>query len=979
MKVIKTPTGIVSVDELTKIITEDEYNKLSIKGDRLYLITDNDRKNIISIIKNGIVLNVASNKMKFTPSGALTKNTVQDAIIENDTHIRQLKEDLSNFKNNTSNPHKVTKAQIGLGDVDNTSDVNKPVSQSQQTAIDTAKNYVVTKLNNHINSASHISISERTKWNNYYNSISSINNTIGNTDISKINYTITGAISALNISLQDKISKNSFTTHINNTNIHASIAEKNKWNSKADKNDISIHTKNTNIHITADERTRWNNKADKNTLNTVSSSLNNNDLISVISENIPKLSSLNDFSAKRSYVGSAVITDKNWYNIISVRHRNGQSDGPNYGMQIYSTLTTNGSLIYRQQIAKQWQKERLIFDSQNYTNFTNTLIDFTNLKNSHTSLTKSLSTHTSDKNLHITTAERTVWNSKADSNTVNTIRDSYVLTYKDLQVNALGDMQDIRSYIGSAYSKSSKAWYNIINVRHRNGSGGSYNKYGMQIYSTLTTKGSLMYRQLINGIITDDTILDSRNYKSFCTPTNIGAAPSVHSHKEYFSNQIMRAANTVLSAPNGTNGTALFRKLVAADIPSLPTTKISGLGKAATKNIKTLTTPGPSGWKNAATDQQYVPDMSFIAYWNGAYNSGGNSNLSYCNKGAFGTAATKNIGDFAASNHAHSYLPLSGGNMTGNISFGTKGFIGLSGNDCAGLSKHNNIVFKSWYGISFSTTLQNTSCTSVPAVSINCRSGELYTRSVIYEGGTALSNKYQAKGNYAPSSHATNKVSHITAAERTAWNAKANQSSLTSHAGNTTIHITAAERNKWNNNSLGDGKITFTSGDNTNATSWTEVTKISSGETHTSILSKLTTMIKNIRYLYKLIGKQDISFLGDGTITGNINRVSYRVNRGEGESKIFIGTSVIHVNRGNDFLVLSASRVNRIINEPNASSYIVTMFAYNGDANSQSTPGLWIYKKSGDFRAKTSATVSAGLFRVDWVMLASTKNANDYL
>lgn len=979
MKVIKTPTGIVSVDELTKIITEDEYNKLSIKGDRLYLITDNDRKNIISIIKNGIVLNVASNKMKFTPSGALTKNTVQDAIIENDTHIRQLKEDLSNFKNNTSNPHKVTKAQIGLGDVDNTSDVNKPVSQSQQTAIDTAKNYVVTKLNNHINSASHISISERTKWNNYYNSISSINNTIGNTDISKINSTITGAISALNISLQDKISKNSFTTHINNTNIHVSIAEKNKWNSKADKNDISIHTKNTNIHITVDERTRWNNKADKNTLNTISSNLNNNDLISVISENIPKLSSLNDFSAKRSYVGSAVITDKNWYNIISVRHRNGQSDGPNYGMQIYSTLTTNGSLIYRQQIAKQWQKERLIFDSQNYTNFTNTLIDFTNLKNSHTSLTKSLSTHTSDKNLHITTAERTAWNSKADSSTVNTIRDSYVLTYKDLQVNALGDMQDIRSYIGSAYSKSSKAWYNIINVRHRNGSGGSYNKYGMQIYSTLTTKGSLMYRQLINGTITDDTILDSRNYKSFCTPTNIGAAPSVHSHKEYFSNQIMRAANTVLSAPNGTNGTALFRKLVAADIPPLPTTKISGLGKVATKNIKTLTTPGPSGWKNAATDQQYVPDMSFIAYWNGAYNSGGNSNLAYCNKGAFGTAATKNIGDFAASNHTHSYLPLSGGNMTGNISFGTKGFIGLSGNDCAGLSKHNNIVFKSWYGISFSTTLQNTSCTSVPAVSINCRSGELYTRSVIYEGGTALSNKYQAKGNYAPSSHATNKVSHITAAERTAWNAKANQSSLTSHAGNTTIHITAAERNKWNNNSLGDGKITFTSGDNTNATSWTEVTKISSGETHTSILSKLTTMIKNIRYLYKLIGKQDISFLGDGTITGNINRVSYRVNRGEGESKIFIGTSVIHVNRGDDFLVLSASRVNRIINEPNASSYIVTMFAYNGDANSQSTPGLWIYKKSGDFRAKTSATILSGLFRVDWVMLASTKNANDYL
>ena len=977
MKVIKTPTGIVYVDELTKIITEDEYNKLSIKGDRLYLITDNDRKNIISIIKNGIVLNVASNKIKFAPSGTLTKDTVQDAIIENDTHIRQLKEDLSNFKNNTSNPHKVTKAQIGLSDVDNTSDINKPVSQSQQTAIDSAKNYALTKLNNHINNTSHISIYERTKWNNYYNSIFSINNTIGNTDISKINSTITGAISALNISLQDKISKNSFTTHINDTNIHVSTEEKNKWNSKADKDDISIHSKNIDIHITADERTRWNNKADKNTLNTVSSSLNNNDLISVISENIPKLSSLNDFSAKRSYVGSAVVNDKNWYNIISVRHRNGQSDGANYGMQIYSTLTTNGSLIYRQQIAKEWQKERLILDSLNYTNFTNTLTDFNNLKNSYTSLNKSLSTHTSDKNLHITTAERTAWNSKADSSTVNTIKDSYVLTHKDLQVNTLGDMQDIRSYVGSAYSKSSKAWYNIINVRHRNGSGGSYNKYGMQIYSTLTTKGSLMYRQLINGTVTDDTILDSRNYKSFCTPTNIGAAPSVHSHKEYFSNQIMRAANTVLSAPNGTNGTAVFRKLVAADIPSLPTTKISGLGKAATKNIKTLTTPGPSGWKNAATDQQYVPDMAFIAYWNGAYNSGGNSNLSYCNKGAFGTAATKNISDFAASNHTHSYLPLSGGNMTGNISFGTKGFIGLSGNDCAGLSKHNNIVFKSWYGISFSTTLQNTSCTSVPAVSINCRSGELYTRSVIYEGGTALSNKYQAKGNYAPLSHTTDKVSHITAAERNAWNSKANQSSLTSHAGNTTIHITAAERQKWNNNSLGDGKVAFTSGDNTNATTWTNVAKLSSGETHSGLLNKISTMIKNIRFLYKLIGTTDISKMGDGTITGNISKFVNCINRGQGDTRIFIGTSVVSVGRTNDFLIMPAARVNRILGA-NAANYVVNMFVHNGDANAQWVPGLWVYQKSGDFRGKASATLNSGAYRVNWVLMASTKNASDF-
>jgi len=36
----------------------------------------------------------------------------------------------------TDNPHAVTKAQVGLGNVDNTSDANKPVSTSQQAALD---------------------------------------------------------------------------------------------------------------------------------------------------------------------------------------------------------------------------------------------------------------------------------------------------------------------------------------------------------------------------------------------------------------------------------------------------------------------------------------------------------------------------------------------------------------------------------------------------------------------------------------------------------------------------------------------------------------------------------------------------------------------------------------------------------------------------------------------------------------------------
>lgn len=38
--------------------------------------------------------------------------------------------------NDLANPHQVTKSQVGLGNVDNTSDVNKPVSLAQQTELD---------------------------------------------------------------------------------------------------------------------------------------------------------------------------------------------------------------------------------------------------------------------------------------------------------------------------------------------------------------------------------------------------------------------------------------------------------------------------------------------------------------------------------------------------------------------------------------------------------------------------------------------------------------------------------------------------------------------------------------------------------------------------------------------------------------------------------------------------------------------------
>lgn len=64
-------------------------------------------------------------------SGATTTNIGQ--IATNTTTI-------SNHIGNTSNPHQVTKAQVGLGNVDNTSDLAKPISTATQTALNAKAN-----------------------------------------------------------------------------------------------------------------------------------------------------------------------------------------------------------------------------------------------------------------------------------------------------------------------------------------------------------------------------------------------------------------------------------------------------------------------------------------------------------------------------------------------------------------------------------------------------------------------------------------------------------------------------------------------------------------------------------------------------------------------------------------------------------------------------------------------------------------------
>ena len=64
-------------------------------------------------------------------------DSILGAFSKVQAQITALVTTVTSHLSNTSNPHGVTKAQVGLGSVDNTSDANKPVSAAQQTALNT--------------------------------------------------------------------------------------------------------------------------------------------------------------------------------------------------------------------------------------------------------------------------------------------------------------------------------------------------------------------------------------------------------------------------------------------------------------------------------------------------------------------------------------------------------------------------------------------------------------------------------------------------------------------------------------------------------------------------------------------------------------------------------------------------------------------------------------------------------------------------
>lgn len=97
------------------------------------VIAENNR-----VTKEGQRLTAENNRV--TAEG--NRVTAENERVTAETNRAAALQELVAHKASTNNPHGVTKTQVGLGNVDNTSDVNKPVSTAVQTALNLKANKV---------------------------------------------------------------------------------------------------------------------------------------------------------------------------------------------------------------------------------------------------------------------------------------------------------------------------------------------------------------------------------------------------------------------------------------------------------------------------------------------------------------------------------------------------------------------------------------------------------------------------------------------------------------------------------------------------------------------------------------------------------------------------------------------------------------------------------------------------------------------
>jgi hypothetical protein len=101
------------------------------------VMTAADKKNLDNTVTG--LANEITNRTNAINSLRTELKTYIDEAVGTDTDLTALETKVNQHIANKSNPHGVTKAQVGLGNANNTSDANKPVSTAQAYAIADAK------------------------------------------------------------------------------------------------------------------------------------------------------------------------------------------------------------------------------------------------------------------------------------------------------------------------------------------------------------------------------------------------------------------------------------------------------------------------------------------------------------------------------------------------------------------------------------------------------------------------------------------------------------------------------------------------------------------------------------------------------------------------------------------------------------------------------------------------------------------------
>ena len=173
------------------------------------------------------------------------------------------KESLNEHILSKNNPHGITKSQLGLSNVNNTSDIDKPVSTAQQDAIDAAlaqsNYYTDAKLADLIDGAPET-----------LDTLKEVADAIAENET---------VVESLNAAIGTRANQTELDTHADNNVIHVTQDDKDNWNDANLKkhlhdnqtvldgitsalvtewNHSVTHVSDSLKHITSEERTAWN-------------------------------------------------------------------------------------------------------------------------------------------------------------------------------------------------------------------------------------------------------------------------------------------------------------------------------------------------------------------------------------------------------------------------------------------------------------------------------------------------------------------------------------------------------------------------------------------------------------------------------------------------------------------------------------------------------------------------------------------------